>query len=120
MKKTKPCYQITLTNGEDGWIVAECPGLPGAISQGKTQTEAIENIKEAIALYLEVSEVDYIVNTTDFEVKPFNRYEIHFGEERMATVVLEPFFTQEDKQQILDYIENNIPSLPEEQERSLN
>jgi len=38
---------------EDGLYVAEVPSLPGCISQGKTTDEALENIKEAIALYLE-------------------------------------------------------------------
>jgi predicted RNase H-like HicB family nuclease len=39
--------------GEDGYWVAECPSLPGCISQGETHDEAIANIKEAIALYIE-------------------------------------------------------------------
>jgi len=39
---------IILTPGEDGWIVVECPAIPGCISQGKTKEEAMENIKEAI------------------------------------------------------------------------
>ncbi|PZV28004.1 MAG: hypothetical protein DCF12_01135 [Snowella sp.] len=41
--------------GEDGYWVAQCPSLPPCISQGKTKTEAIANIQEAIELYLEVS-----------------------------------------------------------------
>jgi len=32
----------------DGWIVAECPDLPGCVSQGRTEREAIDNIKDAI------------------------------------------------------------------------
>jgi len=39
--------------GEDGYWVVECPSLPGCISQGKTKDEALANIKEAIALYVE-------------------------------------------------------------------
>lgn len=46
--------QVILYTGEDGFIVAECPSLPGCISQGKTRQEAIENIREAIQLYIEV------------------------------------------------------------------
>jgi predicted RNase H-like HicB family nuclease len=42
-----------LRSGEDGWIVVECPLLPGCISQGKTRDEALANIREAIALCLE-------------------------------------------------------------------
>lgn len=45
--------QILLTPSE-GWWVAECPSLPGAISQGRTPEEAVANIKEAIELVLEV------------------------------------------------------------------
>ncbi|HEY3324549.1 MAG TPA: type II toxin-antitoxin system HicB family antitoxin [Planctomycetota bacterium] len=45
--------QVILYPGEDGYWVAECPSLPGCISQGKTKSEAISNIKEAIELYIE-------------------------------------------------------------------
>ena len=45
--------QIILYPGEDGYWVAECPSLPGCISQGKTKEEAIANIREAIELYIE-------------------------------------------------------------------
>jgi predicted RNase H-like HicB family nuclease len=45
--------QIIIYPGEDGYWVAECPGLPGCISQGKTKEEATANIKEAIELYIE-------------------------------------------------------------------
>ncbi|MGH8009533.1 MAG: type II toxin-antitoxin system HicB family antitoxin, partial [Candidatus Binatia bacterium] len=41
-------WLVTLTPGEDGYIVVECPALPGCVSQGKTEAEALENIKEAI------------------------------------------------------------------------
>jgi predicted RNase H-like HicB family nuclease len=46
--------QVIIYPGEDGYWVAECPSLPGCVSQGKTKQEALENIKEAIALYIEV------------------------------------------------------------------
>jgi len=46
--------QVILYTGEDGYIIAECPSLPGCISQGKNRQEAIENIREAIQLYIEV------------------------------------------------------------------
>jgi predicted RNase H-like HicB family nuclease len=39
---------------EEGWWVVECPAVPGAVSQGKSEAEALENIKEAIQLCLEV------------------------------------------------------------------
>ena len=44
--------EVIIYPGEDGYWVAECPSLPGCISQGKTKEEAIENIKEAIRGYI--------------------------------------------------------------------
>lgn len=44
---------VLLRPGEDGWLVAECPLIPGCISQGRTREEALANIREAIALCLE-------------------------------------------------------------------
>lgn len=46
--------------GEDGYWIAECPTLPGCISQGKTREEAIANIKEAIQGYIAALEEDGI------------------------------------------------------------
>ena len=46
-------YRVIIEKDEDGIYVAEATNLPGCISQGATRAEAIENIKEAIALYLE-------------------------------------------------------------------
>ena len=37
---------------DEGWVVAECPALPGCVSQGKDEKEALENIKEAITAWL--------------------------------------------------------------------
>ena len=45
-------FLVTLTSGEDGYIVAECPSLPGCLSQGKTREEALSNVQEAIRGYL--------------------------------------------------------------------
>ena len=45
-------FLITLEEDEDGFIVAECPALPGCVSQGKTREEAIANIEEAIRGYI--------------------------------------------------------------------
>ena len=44
---------IVLTPGEDGFIVAECPTLPGCVTQGKAEDEALRNAREAIAGWLE-------------------------------------------------------------------
>lgn len=46
-------YRVLIEPDEDGVYVAEVPALPGCISQGRTRAEAIVNIKEAIAAYLE-------------------------------------------------------------------
>ena len=46
-------YRIFIEQDEDGIFVAECPSLPGCISQGKTRKETIENIQDAIRGYLE-------------------------------------------------------------------
>ena len=46
-------YTVLLEAGEDGWIVAEVPALPGCLSQGRTRAEAIANIREAMEGYLE-------------------------------------------------------------------
>ncbi|MBN1291192.1 MAG: type II toxin-antitoxin system HicB family antitoxin [Candidatus Latescibacteria bacterium] len=46
-------YRIVIEQDEDGMYIAECPVLPGCISQGKTRKEAIENIQDAISGYIE-------------------------------------------------------------------
>lgn len=46
-------YRVVIKQDEDGVFVVQDPALPGCISQGKTRVEALENIKEAIELYLE-------------------------------------------------------------------
>ena len=52
--------QVIIYPGEDGYWVAECPSLPGCISQGKTKDEAITNIKEAIRGYITALKEDHI------------------------------------------------------------
>ena len=46
--------RVLLYPGEDGFMVAEVPSLPGCISQGRTREEALENVREAISLHEEV------------------------------------------------------------------
>jgi antitoxin HicB len=46
-------YRVFIEQDEDNVYVATVPSLPGCVSQGKTRSEALENIKEAIAGYLE-------------------------------------------------------------------
>jgi predicted RNase H-like HicB family nuclease len=45
-------FHVVLHPEEDGWIVAECPALPGCVSQGKDEKEALVNIREAITGWL--------------------------------------------------------------------
>lgn len=47
-------FIITLSQDEDGVFIAECPAIPGCVSQGKTENEAEKNIQEAIRDCLEV------------------------------------------------------------------
>ncbi len=47
-------FFITIDRDEDGIFIAECPSVPGCVSQGQTEKEAIENIKDAIRQCLEV------------------------------------------------------------------
>lgn len=45
-------FHVTIEHAEDGWFAAECPALPGCVSQGKDEHEALANIKEAIQAWL--------------------------------------------------------------------
>jgi predicted RNase H-like HicB family nuclease len=47
-------FLATLDRDEDGVWIAECPSIPGCVSQGATREEALANIREAIAACLEV------------------------------------------------------------------
>jgi predicted RNase H-like HicB family nuclease len=46
-------YRVLIEQDEDGVFVVEVPSLPGCVSQGETRAEALENVREAIAVYLE-------------------------------------------------------------------
>ncbi len=60
--------QVLVYPGEDGFFVAECPSLPGCISQGETKEAAITNIKEAISEYeLALREDNLPVPTENFD-----------------------------------------------------
>lgn len=47
-------FMVTLEVGEDDYVIAECPALPGCVSQGKTREEALTNIRDAIGGILKV------------------------------------------------------------------
>ena len=51
---------INLEKDEDGWFVAECPVLPGCVTQGKDEHEALENIKEAVQAWLWAEDQKYL------------------------------------------------------------
>ena len=66
-------FLVTIARDEDGMYIAECPAIPGCVSQGRTKEEAEHNVQEAIQEclavrrdlgmppYLEVKEVDVAV-----------------------------------------------------------
>lgn len=62
-------YKVRLEKSEEGYAVW-CPGLPGCWSQGETEEEALENIKDAIKTYLETIEILNKNNTTRFVEVP--------------------------------------------------
>ncbi|MBV8781333.1 MAG: type II toxin-antitoxin system HicB family antitoxin [Phycisphaerae bacterium] len=47
-------FSVTINRDEDGIWVAECPAIPGCVSQGDSRDAAIKNVREAIKLCLEV------------------------------------------------------------------
>ena len=49
-------FYVLIEEGEDGYLVANVPELPGCHTQGETKEELLANIKEAIELYLEVQD----------------------------------------------------------------
>ena len=62
---------VTLERDETGMVVAECPAIPGCVSQGRTEDEAIANIREAIAACVEAraaSGMPVTVTTREVEV----------------------------------------------------
>jgi predicted RNase H-like HicB family nuclease len=64
---------VTLERDETGMIIAECPAIPGCVSQGQTEQEAIANIREAIVGCLEVRAAQGLpltVRTVEVLTKP--------------------------------------------------
>jgi len=56
--------KVILEEGADGYIIAECPQIPGCMSQGKTREEALANIKDAVQACLKVMMEDMIAAST--------------------------------------------------------
>lgn len=64
-------FIVNLERDETGIIVAECPAIPGCVSQGETEEEALSNIREAIAGCLEARQANGMpltVSTREVEV----------------------------------------------------
>lgn len=59
---------VVLRNGEDGFVVAECPAIPGCVTQGRTRDEALCNIREAIELCLENRSAEGWQLPTEYEI----------------------------------------------------
>lgn len=55
-------FKVIIERGEDGYFVAHCPALRSCWSQGKTREEALQNIREAIELYLEPAPSELIAD----------------------------------------------------------
>jgi predicted RNase H-like HicB family nuclease len=63
--------QVVIYPGEDGFWVAECPSLPGCVSQGGSRAGAVSNFREAIEGYVRGLEVDGLpVPEEHFDVLP--------------------------------------------------
>lgn len=52
--------KVVVEKGKDGYFVAHCPSLKSCWSQGKTEEEALKNIREAVELYLEIDSGEFI------------------------------------------------------------
>ncbi len=64
-------FLVVIERDEDGMYIVECPSVPGCVSQGKTEEEAIENIKEAIKACLEVRAeqgIPLTINVKEIEI----------------------------------------------------
>jgi predicted RNase H-like HicB family nuclease len=62
---------VTMYRDEDGWYVVECPVIPGCVSQGRTELQALENIREAMQLCLEVRQdqgLPLVIETREVEI----------------------------------------------------
>jgi len=51
-------FKVVLEEAEEGRYVVYVPSLPGCVSQGETKEEALENIKEAIEVYLDIDDAE--------------------------------------------------------------
>jgi len=68
---------VHLSRGEQGWIIAEAPEVPGAISQGRTEEEALRNIQEAVEGTLEVRLGFVLSEQRDASGRPVQLFEAY-------------------------------------------
>ncbi len=57
-------YHVRVWKGEDGYLIAKCVELPAVMTQGKTEKEIVENIREAISLVLQDIQTEARENQT--------------------------------------------------------
>jgi len=62
-------FKIVLEESDEGGYTVYVPSLPGCISEGETKEESLKNIQEAIELYLEPVEDDWIMNEKDLALE---------------------------------------------------
>ncbi|MDP6155820.1 MAG: type II toxin-antitoxin system HicB family antitoxin [Candidatus Thermoplasmatota archaeon] len=62
-------FKVVIQQDEDSWYIATVPSLPGCISQGKTEDEALENIREAIELHVACLAEDGVPLRRDENIK---------------------------------------------------
>lgn len=74
---------VHLSPGERGWIVAEAPEVPGAVSQGRTENEALQNLQEAVEGTLETRLGFVFANEKDSLGRPVQLFEA-YGHPRPA------------------------------------
>lgn len=58
-------FKVILEEAEEGGYVIYVPSLPGCVSQGESKEESIENIREAIELYLDIDDAQIEAETKD-------------------------------------------------------
>ena len=64
---------VTIEKDEDGWYVVECPAIPGCVSQGQTEEEALENIRDAITGCLVVRAEEGLPLSVEIPTNPATR-----------------------------------------------
>ncbi len=77
------CVLVHLSRGDRGWIVAEAPEVPRAVSQGRTEEEALRNIQEAVEGTLEVRLGFVLGGEKDDSGRPVQLFEA-YGHPRLA------------------------------------